>query len=137
MQDIPAYILRPLQEYVLGTSETEFGRLYFSWTLPSSHAIETDAFYRFLIEEAKAFSLRVPSLRERSEDIPSLLSIMISECNYQLGKQVFDTEDGVVELLQKHPWPFNFIQFRELVRNAVMMSKSSHISLSTLSLIHI
>ena len=50
---------------------------------------------------------------------------MISECNYQLGKQVFDTEDGVVELLQKHPWPFNFIQFRELVRNAVIMSKSS------------
>ena len=48
MQDIPAYILRPLQEYVLSTSETEFGRLYFSWTLPSSHAIETDAFYRFL-----------------------------------------------------------------------------------------
>lgn len=135
MQDIPAYILRPLQEYVLSTSETEFGRLYFSWTLPSSHAIETDAFYRFLIEEAKAFSLRVPSLRERSEDIPSLLSIMISECNYQLGKQVFDTEDGVVELLQKHPWPFNFIQFRELVRNAVMMSKSSHISLSTIQML--
>ena len=60
---------------------------------------------------------------------------MISECNYQLGKQVFDTEDGVVELLQKHPWPFNFIQFRELVRNAVIMSKSSHISRSTIQML--
>lgn len=135
MQDIPAYILRSLQEYVLSATETELGRLYFSWTITPSHPIETDVFYRFLIEETKAFSLRVPSLRERIEDIPSLLSIMISECNYQLGKQVFGTEDGVVELLKQHPWPFNFVQFKELIRNAVMMSNSSQITLSTIQML--
>ena len=44
---------------------------------------------------------------------------MISECNTQLGRQIFGTEEGVLPLLQACDWPFNFIQFRQLVRDAV------------------
>ena len=40
-----------------------------------------------------------------------------------------------VDIAAPAPWPFNFIQFRELVRNAVIMSKSSHISRSTIQML--
>ena len=40
----------------------------------------------------------------------------------------FGTEEGVLPLLQACDWPFNFIQFRQLVRDAVMLSAGSQIT---------
>lgn len=128
MQDVPAAMHPALEEYTRTATELHSGRLIFSWTVSSIAQMENDSFYRFLLDNTGALSLRVPSLRERIEDIPSLLSVMISECNTQLGRQIFGTEEGVLPLLQACDWPFNFIQFRQLVRDAVMLSAGSQIT---------
>ena len=70
----------------------------------------------------------MPPLRERKEDFPNLIALMISECNVQLGTQVFGIEEPALRRLTEYAWPYNFPQFQQLIRDAVVRTFASRIS---------
>lgn len=128
IQDIPDYICEPFEDYLRAIAANESIRLYFSWTTSTETPMEEHPFWRFMVEEERALSIWMPPLRERTEDFPNLVALAISDCNAQLGTQVFGIEDAAMPLLQQYAWPYNFIQFQQFIRDAAIRNYDSRIT---------
>ncbi|MBN1655070.1 MAG: sigma-54-dependent Fis family transcriptional regulator [Deltaproteobacteria bacterium] len=63
--------------------------------------------------------LRVPPLRERQEDLPSLILMEIDRASRVLGRPVVGIEPQALAVLQKHHWPGNQEELRFVVQKAV------------------
>ena len=79
-----------------------------------------DLFYRINI-----FPIRVPSLRERREDIPALAFHFLNECATELGKKVTHISDGALALLANHDWPGNVRELENMIHRAVILASDS------------
>ncbi len=76
-----------------------------------------DLFYRLSL-----IRLRLPSLRERSADIPAFVELFVAEANRRYGRAVRAASPALVERLKTYPWPGNIRQLRNVIANAVIMS---------------
>ena len=77
-----------------------------------------DLFFRLSVIQVK-----VPSLRERKEDIPLLANRFLEKCLVQMGQQNQKTlSDGAVQALQAHDWPGNVRELRNVIERAVFLS---------------
>ena len=74
-----------------------------------------DLFYRL-----KVFPVRVPSLRERREDIPLLAGHFLSRYATEMAKPVAGYSQGAMELLMAYEWPGNVRQLENEVQRAVI-----------------
>ncbi|MGO9952747.1 MAG: sigma-54-dependent transcriptional regulator [Dissulfurispiraceae bacterium] len=68
------------------------------------------------------FVIKVPPLRERSEDIPFFINKFILDAGTELNRQIKEITDGALNLLMDHPWPGNVRELKNVVRRAVLMS---------------
>ncbi len=75
-----------------------------------------DLYYRLNV-----YSIELPPLNERKEDIPLIANYFLDRFNRQYGKNVRNFSDDAMQVLQEFPWPGNI---REL-RNAVLRSMIS------------
>ncbi len=69
-----------------------------------------DLFYRLNV-----VPLRLPPLRERSEDIPDLVRHFLSQAEAE-GLPTKRIEANAVELMRQHPWPGNVRELENLIR---------------------
>jgi formate hydrogenlyase transcriptional activator len=76
-----------------------------------------DLFYRLNV-----FPLRVPSLRERAEDIPVLVWRFIAEFSKTFGKQIDEVTCENMAALQRHTWPGNIRELRNAVERAMILA---------------
>lgn len=84
-----------------------------------------DLFYRI-----KVVTLTIPPLRERKEDIPSLVNIFIDKYNKEFGKRVNNISDSAIKALMDYHWPGNIRQLESVIERAVLMSDTDTISLN-------
>lgn len=94
-------------------------RLYFSCTITSDYPDETNRRWEEVIDRLGCLTLMPPPLRSRTEDIPSLATLYVSEMNVLLGKQVVGFEEKALAAMQHYPWYRNFAQLRQVIREAV------------------
>jgi DNA-binding NtrC family response regulator len=85
--------------------------------------LREDLYYRLNV-----FSLVLPPLRERREDIPLLIEAFLEEFNKKYGKQIRSTDDVVERLLLSHPWPGNVRELRNTLERAVVVCDSDLIA---------
>lgn len=76
-----------------------------------------DLFYRL-----NDFSITIPPLRERKEDIPYLANRFLEATNIELGKQVAAFSENAMEILMTYQWPGNVRQLRSVIRRAVLLA---------------
>ena len=76
-----------------------------------------DLFYRL-----NEFSIVLPPLRERKEDIPVLANRFLKEANQELGKKVREITGGAIETLIQYPWPGNVRELKNVMKRAVLLS---------------
>jgi DNA-binding NtrC family response regulator len=69
------------------------------------------------------YTVRLPPLRERSEDIEHLAARFLREVAVELRKPVHEIAPDAVELLKRYPWPGNVRELRNVMRQAVLESK--------------
>src|SRR3954469_7112811 len=62
----------------------------------------SDLYYRLSI-----FTIRLPPLCERGEDLPLLVDYFVRRFNRELGKEVLRVAPATLEQLRKHNWPGN------------------------------
>jgi transcriptional regulator with GAF, ATPase, and Fis domain len=74
-----------------------------------------DLYYRL-----KVFPLRVPSLRERREDIPLLAEHFLARTASELGKSAAGFSQQAMELLQSYDWPGNVRELQNEVQRLVI-----------------
>jgi two-component system response regulator AtoC len=82
-----------------------------------------DLFYRLNV-----VSLRIPSLRERREDIPPLVDYLLAKINLDLNKQILGVSDDVMEAFLKYNWPGNIRELENLLVSAAVVAKGQILS---------
>lgn len=75
-----------------------------------------DLYYRLA-----EFTINLPPLRERSEDIVFLARRFLAQANLELGKHVSGLSIQTEELLSAYPWPGNVRELRNQIRRATLL----------------
>lgn len=86
-----------------------------------------DLYYRLNVIEVK-----IPSLRERKEDISILTQHFIEKYGRENNKKVTGITDDAVEVLMQYPWPGNIRELRNVIERAVVLSGGEKIGLAEL-----
>jgi formate hydrogenlyase transcriptional activator len=79
-----------------------------------------DLFYRLNV-----FPIRVPSLRERREDIPLLVQHFVAHFAERMNKRIDTLPIEVIKALAAHSWPGNVRELQNFVERAVILSQDS------------
>lgn len=85
--------------------------------LTKTGAFRLDLFFRL-----NEFSITIPPLRDRSEDIPYLAKLFLDKTNFELHKKVEGFSQGAIDKLLAHSWPGNVRQLRSVIRRAALMA---------------
>lgn len=78
-----------------------------------------------------AVQIRMPSLRERMEDLPLLAMEFLDRFCRKENKKMF-ISDEVLDIFQKYSWPGNVRQLRNVIERAVLLSRRDSITASDL-----
>jgi len=78
----------------------------------------SDLYYRLNV-----FPILLPSLRERREDIPALVTHFVKMFSRRMGKQIDSTPPETMAAFQWYSWPGNIRELQNLVERAVILSR--------------
>ena len=95
-------------------------------------AIARGTFRADLYHRINSFSLRVPSLRERREDIPLFADFFLDQANRELDKRIVGFEAKAVKALAGYEWPGNLRQLKNTVMSATLLAAGEYITLGDL-----
>ncbi len=86
-----------------------------------------DLFHRF-----NEFSIYIPPLRDRKEDIPLFADFFLQKACDELNKDIEGFEDEVLQLFVQYSWPGNLREFRNVIRRAALLTSTKLINISVL-----
>jgi formate hydrogenlyase transcriptional activator len=126
-------LLRVLQEQQyerLGSSRTLHAdvRVIAATNQGLSQMVEEKTFRADLYYRLSVFPIRLPSLRERKDDIPSLVRHFVQRYSRQMGKSIDEVPDRVMEILRSHHWPGNIRELQNFVERSVIMTQGNVLS---------
>jgi len=99
---------------VIATTNTDLGKLI------SQGVFREDLYYRLSV-----FTINVPPLRERLEDIPPLVWKFVQECEQTMGRTIETIPRESLEGLQRYSWPGNVRELRNVIERAMLLSTGS------------
>ncbi len=88
-------------------------------------AIEEGRFRQDLYHRINEFSVNVPPLRERIEDIEEFCYHFINQANDELGKNVDTIADDAIEVLKQQSWLGNLRELRNVIRRSVLFANDN------------
>jgi formate hydrogenlyase transcriptional activator len=83
----------------------------------------SDLFYRLSV-----FPIEIPSLRERREDIPVLVSHFIDLFARKVGKNIRGLNKKTLDALQSYPWPGNIRELQNVIERSVIVCETEDFS---------
>jgi len=98
-------------------------------TLIENGKFREDLYYRFKVVE-----IRLPSLRERKEDIPELVGYLLEKINRDLRKNVRKVPPDVMKALTELSWKGNVRELENALTRAVILAKGDVILMENLPL---
>ncbi|MBV8253327.1 MAG: sigma 54-interacting transcriptional regulator [Chitinophaga sp.] len=87
----------------------------------------SDLYYRLNV-----FPIALPSLRERKEDIPELVSFFIEKYATNTGRKVTGIAPKALEKLMNYSWPGNIRELEHLIERTVLLSTTNTITMINL-----
>jgi two-component system nitrogen regulation response regulator GlnG len=87
--------------------------------------VEQGRFRRDLFHRLTEFTIELPPLRRRREDIPFLVQRFIRLSNEELGKNVSGPTEASLDLLVHQEWPGNARELRNIVKRAVLLCEDA------------
>ena len=88
-----------------------------------SELVKQGKFREDLYYRLKVFTIEVPPLRERKNDIPTLVIHLLKKINNELHKEVRKIPSEVMEMLQNHDWTGNVRELENTLMQAVVLAK--------------
>ena len=135
--EIQASLLRVIQERkfkrIGGTKEIEVNvRIIVATNENLQDAYRNGKFREDLYHRFNEFSIDLPPLRSRKEDIPLFANFFLQKTNKELNKNIEGFEDDVMKMFTSYSWPGNLREFRNVIRRSVLMNNGGKISTATL-----
>ena len=97
-------------------------------------AIEEGAFREDLFYRLNGFTLELPPLRQRPEDIPALAAHFVEWYAQDLKRPVPTIADGVIAQLQAYDWPGNVRELEHVIHRAVLLCEGGVMQVEDLRL---
>src|SRR5262245_44605582 len=88
---------------------------FFPYTTLFRSQFRGDLYYRLSV-----FTIKLPPLRERPEDMPLLIDHFVRRFNGELGKEVRQISPEAVDVLRRHPWPGNLRELQSVLKQALL-----------------
>ncbi len=89
--------------------------------------LREDLYYRLNV-----FALRLPTLRERKEDLPLLVQSFITEFNTRNQKAIAGLEPVAMRLFEQYGWPGNVRELRNVIERATILAPGPFIEVKHL-----
>jgi DNA-binding NtrC family response regulator len=96
--------------------------------------VQENAFRRDLYHRITVFTLALPTLRVRKQDLRDLVPMFVAEFNLKAGKAVRVIPDTVWSALHAHDWPGNVRELRNAIERCVLLSETSVLAAQWLQL---
>lgn len=97
-------------------------------------AVEEHVFRKDLLHRLEVFSIEVPPLRERSEDIPLLVDYFINMFNSQLAKpDIVSVTPETIDCFMNYSWPGNVRELKNVILRAMLLADFNVLDIAMLS----
>ncbi len=128
--ELQAKLLRVLQEQEferLGSNRTHKVdvRLIAATHRDLSGMVKQSTFREDLYYRLKVFPIRVPALRQRTEDIPTLVRHFTELYSRRLNKGINEIPPEIMDALVRYRWPGNVRELQNFIERAVILSPHS------------
>ena len=135
---VAAQLLRALQERVVrpvgSNREIQVDiRLISATNENLEQAIEKGTFREDLYHRINEFTLRMPTLRERREDILLFANFFLDQANREMDKHLIGFDEKACKALQEYHWPGNLRQMKNMVRRATLLATGKYITMDELA----
>jgi two-component system, NtrC family, response regulator PilR len=130
-------LLRVLQERKYrrlgGTEEVESDiRVIAATNRDLSKMVAAGDFREDLFYRINVIPIRLPALRERSEDIPLLAEHFVARFATQMGKPITGISGAALACLKAYPWPGNIRELENAIERAVALERTPAILVDSL-----
>lgn len=96
--------------------------------------VEGGRFRKDLFFRINVFSITVPPLRERREDLPLLVQNLLGQLRRELRVPAPYVDSATMERLQSYDWPGNVRELRNVLERAIILSDGKTLNLAGLGL---
>lgn len=96
--------------------------------------VQAGRFRQDLYYRLNVFTLALPALRDRTDDIPALANQFIKQMNLKYGKSVGAFTEQAMELLCRYSWPGNVRELQNCVERCVVLATGPRIDADLLPL---
>lgn len=137
--EVQVQLLRAIQEKrirpVGSTKEIEVDvRLVSATNENLTQAIENGNFREDLYHRINEFTLRMPALKDRPEDILLFANFFLDQANRELDRQLIGFDAEASKIIQQYPWPGNLRQLKNTVKRATLLASGKFITSAELAL---
>jgi len=92
--------------------------------------VEEQGFRADLFYRLNVYPIRVPALRERAADIPSLVKHFVRHFSRRMSKMIDTIPSATIEALVRYPWPGNIRELQNVIERAVIRTSGPCLQLS-------
>ena len=95
-------------------------------------AVKKGTFREDLYHRLNEFKLRVPPVRDRTEDLDEFLNFFREMANAELQRHVIGLDAEVTDILKSYDWPGNLREMKNVVKRAVLLTSEGLITVKAL-----
>ena len=91
------------------------------------------SFREDLYHRLNEFSIEIPSLKDRAEDLVLFANYFLDRANEELDKKVTAFSEDVIQMFHRYAWPGNLRELKNVIKRAVLFTKGDTIELSAIA----
>lgn len=91
-------------------------------------AIEKGDFREDLYHRINEFTIRIPDLKERQEDLLLFADSFLDQSNSELQKDIIGFDAETIRIFQSYSWPGNLRQMKNAIKYATLLATGSYIT---------